>query len=238
MGRRGTDLARETADLVLTDDAFPTIEAAVEGGRTIGSQLRRAVAFYLGAKVALVAVMALPLALGLAAPFRPVHIVILELFMDLGASVAFVSEPSAPNAMRRPPRDPARRFLDRDELGAIFLTGASLALAVALAFFLVRREGSQYGAAAAVATWLLGHVGVAWALRARPFLPLQDNAFFPLWALAAGVTALALAASPLGAQLGLATLPARAGPAIIACSLLAPTLAALARRASGLGQRL
>ena len=112
MGKRGTDLARETADLVLTDDAFPTIERAIEGGRAIGSQLRRAVAFYLGAKAALVAVVALPLALGFAAPFRPVHIVILELFMDLGASVAFVSEPSAPGAMRQPPRNPARRFLD------------------------------------------------------------------------------------------------------------------------------
>src|SRR6266511_3515428 len=90
MGRRGTDLAREAADLVLTDDAYPTIAAAVAGGRTIASQLRRAVAFYLGAKLALVASVAVPLALGLPAPFRPVHIVLLELFMDLGASVAFV----------------------------------------------------------------------------------------------------------------------------------------------------
>jgi len=183
-------------------------------------------------------VMALPLALGLAAPFRPVHIVILELFMDLGASVAFVSEPSAPGAMLRPPRDPARRFLDRDELAAVFLTGASLATAVALAFFLVRRDGVQYGAAAAVATWLLGHVGVAWALRTRSFLPLRENIFFPLWALVAGLTGVALASSPLGTQLGLSTLPARAWPAVLACSLLAPALAALARRASGLGQRL
>src|SRR6266536_3000574 len=101
MGRRGTDLAREAADLVLTDDAYPTIAAAVAGGRTIASQLRRAVAFYLGAKLALVASVAVPLALGLPAPFRPVHIVLLELFMDLGASVAFVSEPAAPGAWRR-----------------------------------------------------------------------------------------------------------------------------------------
>src|SRR5207237_1439602 len=47
MGRRGTDLAREAADLVLTDDAYPTVAAAVEGGRNLASQLRRAVAFYL-----------------------------------------------------------------------------------------------------------------------------------------------------------------------------------------------
>src|SRR3954463_7065128 len=91
MGARGTDLAREASDLVLVDDAYPTIVGAVEGGRGLASQLRRAVAFYLGAKIGLVLVIAVPLALGLPAPFRPVHIVILELFMDVGASIAFVS---------------------------------------------------------------------------------------------------------------------------------------------------
>ena len=48
MGRRGTDLARQAAELMLTDDAYPTVAAAIEGGRGIGSQLRRAVAFFLG----------------------------------------------------------------------------------------------------------------------------------------------------------------------------------------------
>ena len=125
MGARGTDLAREASDLVLVDDAYPTIVGAVEGGRGLASQLRRAVAFYLGAKIALVVVIAVPLALGLPAPFQPVHIVVLELFMDVGASVAFVSEPTAPATMDRPPRDPASRFLDGTQLSAIALTAVA-----------------------------------------------------------------------------------------------------------------
>jgi Ca2+-transporting ATPase len=130
MGGRGTDLARDASDLVVVDDAYPTIVAAVEGGRGLASQLRRAVAFYLGAKIALVVVIAVPLALGLPAPLHPVHIVVLELFMDVGASVAFVSEPTAPGAMDRPPRDPASRFLDRVQLSAIALTTVALIVAV------------------------------------------------------------------------------------------------------------
>src|SRR6266540_1094668 len=174
MGRRGTDLAREAADLVLTDDAYPTIAAAVAGGRTIASQLRRAVAFYLGAKLALVASVAVPLALGLPAPFRPVHIVLLELFMDLGASVAFVSEPAAPGAMRRPPRDPAARFLDRVEVSAILTAALALFAGVATSYFVVRgADGTAAAMTAAVAAWLVGHTVVAWALRARPGLPLR-----------------------------------------------------------------
>src|SRR6266511_4144992 len=189
MGRRGTDLAREAADLVLTDDAYPTIAAAVAGGRTIASQLRRAVAFYLGAKLALVASVAVPLALGLPAPFRPVHIVLLELFMDLGASVAFVSEPAAPGAMRRPPRDPAARFLDRVEVSAILTAALALFAGVATSYFVVRgADGTAAAMTAAVAAWLVGHTVVAWALRARPGLPLRANPAFPACALAAATT--------------------------------------------------
>src|SRR6185312_4926770 len=74
----------------------------------------------------LVVIIAIPLVLGLPAPFHPVHIVLLELFMDVGASIAFVSEPQAPGTMNRPPRDPARRFLDETQLTATFLTTAAL----------------------------------------------------------------------------------------------------------------
>ena len=78
----------------------PTIVDAIAGGRGLASQLRRAVAFYLGAKIALVMVVAVPLILGLPAPFDPVHIVILELFMDVGASVAPSSHGTAPLYVR------------------------------------------------------------------------------------------------------------------------------------------
>ena len=239
MGARGTDLAREASDLVLVDDAYPTIVGAVEGGRGLASQLRRAVAFYLGAKIALVVVIAVPLGLGLPAPFHPVHIVILELFMDVGASVAFVSEPPAPGAMDHPPRDPARRFLDDTQLFAIALTAVALTAAVLPTFLLVHaRWGTDMAIAAAVAGWLVANVAIAWTLRARPGLAWRSNVAFPAWALIAVASAVILSLTAAGATLGVDPLTAGAAGITVGVAAAGVGLAAAGRVALSLSRRL
>jgi Ca2+-transporting ATPase len=239
MGARGTDLAREAADLVLVDDAYPTIVQAVEGGRALASQLRRAVAFYLGAKIGLVAVIAVPLLLGLPAPFHPVHIVILELFMDIGASIAFVSEPSAPGTMDRPPRDPARRFLDDTQLSAIALTAAALVAAVLPTFLIVQaRWGTDMAIAAAVGGWLTANTAVAWTLRAEPRLALRRNVAFPVWALTAVASAAVLSLTEAGATLGVDPLTSGATGITIGFAAAGVALGAAGRGALSLSRRL
>jgi Ca2+-transporting ATPase len=239
MGARGTDLAREASDLVLVDDAYPTIVGAVEGGRALASQLRRAVAFYLGAKVGLVVVIAVPLLLGLPAPFHPVHIVILELFMDVGASIAFVSEPSAPDAMDHPPRDPARRFLDDTQLSAIALTAVALTAAVLPTFLLVHsRWGTDMAIAAAVAGWLTANTAVAWTLRAQPRLAWRRNVAFPAWALIAIASAAVLSLTEAGATLGVEPLTPAATAITIAIAAAGVALAAAGRAVLSLSRRL
>jgi len=239
MGARGTDLAREASDLVLVDDAYPTIVGAVEGGRGLASQLRRAVAFYLGSKIALVAVIAVPLALGLPAPFHPVHIVVLELFMDIGASIAFVSEPTAPETMERPPRDPARRFLDGGQLSAIGLTAIALVVAVLPTFLIIHaRSGTGMARAAAVAGWLVANVAIAWNLRARPGLPLRRNIAFAVWAVVALVTACVLSLTQAGAALGVAPLTAGALGITAGVAAAGVAVAAAGRGALSLSRRL
>lgn len=109
--------------------------------------------------------------------------------MDLGAFTAFVSEPTAPGVMRRPPRDHRARFLDRAELTAIGGSGFAIFAGVLTPYLLVRQfEGPQFGPAATVATWLIGHAVVAWSMRAKPGLPWRDNVAFPAWAFAATLT--------------------------------------------------
>jgi Ca2+-transporting ATPase len=239
MGGRGTDLAREASDLVLVDDAYPTIVRAVEGGRGLASQLRRAVAFYLGAKIALVMVVAVPLALGLPAPFHPVHIVILELFMDVGASIAFVSDPPASGTMDRAPRDPARRFLDDTQLSAIGLTATALTAAVLPTFLIVHaRWGTDMAIAAAVAGWLVANVAIAWTLRARPGLALRSNVAFPAWALIAVATAAVLSLTAAGATLGVDPLSAGALGVTVGLAAAGVAVGVAARGAMSLSRRL
>ena len=239
MGARGTDLAREAADLVLTDDAYPTIVTAVGAGRSLATQLRRAVAFYLGAKAALVTVIAAPLALGLPTPMHPVHIVLLELFMDIGASVAFVSEPQAPGVMSRAPRDPSRRFLDSTQLTAMALTAVALIVAVLPVYLIVHEmEGADIATAAAVAAWLVAHVAIAWTLRTNPRLPLRANVAFPAWAATAVLTAALIALTPAGEAVGNEPLTAAATAVTVGVALVGVAVAVVGRRVLALPERL
>ncbi|MGW6195546.1 cation-translocating P-type ATPase [Kribbella sp. NPDC055110] len=205
MGARGTDLARQAAGLVLTDDSYATVVRAIEKGRSIASQLRRAVAFYLGAKVALVAAVLAALIAGHPAPFAPVQIVLLELFMDIGASIAFVSEPEAPAAMTRPPRSPRAKFVDSTFLQALLACALTLALAVAPAYLLLLNAGATTEQArnGAVFAWLVAHTFIAWSLRARPGLSWRRNPAFPIWTLSALVVAALAATTPAAALLRL-----------------------------------
>ncbi len=230
MGRRGSELARQAAGVVLTDDAYPTVEVAIAKGRNITAQLRRAVAFYLGAKLALVAVMLIPLALGEPAPFAPVHIVLLELFMDLGASVAFVSEPAAPDAMRRPPRPPGARFLDRPELAAIGAVAAAMTIATLPGYLLLAGgHGLPVARSAAVLGWLAGHALIAWSLRTQPRLPLHANPAFPGWAAAAAAVGLLVTLTPIGGAIRLGALPGT-GVGLVAGLIAAAVLVAAGAR--------
>ncbi len=239
MGRRGADLARDAADIVLTDDAYPTVVAAIAKGRNISAQLRRAVAFYLGAKLALVTALIIPLALHREAPFAPVHIVLLELFMDLGASVAFVSEPAAPQAMERPPRAPDARFLDRPELAALLSVATTLALAVVPVYLItLHAHGAATARSAAVLGWLAGHALIAWTLRTRPALLPVSSPAFPLWATTATAVGLLLTLTSLGHAIHLSPLPTVSLITVLGGIAVAVGIATVVRRVLDLSHRL
>ena len=195
MGIRGTDVAKETADMILTDDNFATIETAVKEGRKLYSNLRKGIRYYLACKVALVSIFLVPIILGIPLPFAPIQIIVLELFMDLAASATFVAEPEEAGIMNNPPNNPNEKFMNKTMLTSIALGALSLFAAVTATYLftwysstsLPPSSAIQHAQTVAFATWMLGHILLALNLRSEkePLsrLGVLSNKVMVLWAL-------------------------------------------------------
>jgi len=133
MGKRGTDVAREAASLVLLDDDFRAIVAAVRLGRRIYDNLQKAMSYTLAVHVPIVGMSLLPVLLGQPLLLFPAHIVFLELIIDPACSIAFEAEPEEAGLMQRPPRDSTRPLFGGRLLALSVLQGAAaLVLSVAV----------------------------------------------------------------------------------------------------------
>jgi Ca2+-transporting ATPase len=129
MGERGTDVAREAADIVLLDDSFASIVGGVRLGRRIFTNLRKALTYVTAIHVPVAGLALFPIVLGLPPMLFPMHVVLLELVIDPVCSVVFEAEPSEKEAMNKPPRPAneslfgARVFLFGLFQGAVVLIG-------------------------------------------------------------------------------------------------------------------
>lgn len=136
MGGRGTDVAREAAQLVLLDDAFSSIVAAIRLGRGIFDNLKKAMSYVLAIHVPIAGLALIPVLLKWPLVLLPVHVVFLELIIDPACSVAFEGEPEEANVMTRPSRDPQQPLFDRRTLLLSLLQGISVFL-IAVAVFVI-----------------------------------------------------------------------------------------------------
>jgi Ca2+-transporting ATPase len=135
MGRRGTEVARQAADLVLADDDLRTVVAAAEEGRRVYANIRRFLLYGLAGGSAEIAVMLAGPLVGLALPLLPAQILWVNLLTHGLPGVALGSEPADPAAMRRPPRPPAESVLGAGLWQRIVRVGvviAAVTLGVAL----------------------------------------------------------------------------------------------------------
>jgi Ca2+-transporting ATPase len=203
MGVRGTDVAKEAADMILTDDNFATIGHAVREGRKIFDNLKKGVRYYLAVKVALVAIFLLPILIVVPLPFPPIQIVLLELFMDLAASSGFVAEPEEADVMKRRPRNPKERFMTRAMMLSIFVSAFGLFAAVSACYLFTYYQTGDviHAQTVAFATWIFTHVFLALNLRSerQPLFKLGffSNRIIIGWALTAVAMLLAVTTIPL-----------------------------------------
>ena len=113
MGGRGTDVAREASSIVLLDDDFGSIVKAVQLGRRIYDNLRKAMGFIFAVHVPIAGLALLPLPFGLPIIFGPVHIALLEMVIDPVCSLVFEAESEEQDIMKRKPRDPEAPLFGR-----------------------------------------------------------------------------------------------------------------------------
>jgi Ca2+-transporting ATPase len=167
MGVRGTDAAKEAAEIVLADDNYSTITQGIFAGRRFFDNLSKGVKYYLSVKAALIGVFLVPVLVNVPFTFSPINIILLELFMDLMASTTFVLEPAERTIYTRPPRDPKRDLFDRDMLKGIAVSGVSLFLATMVPYFLALQAGLPVQTAQTLAftAWMVGAVALAFVSR-------------------------------------------------------------------------
>jgi len=145
MGQRGTDVAREAADLVLLDDDFSSIVQAVRLGRRIFDNLEKAMAYVFAIHVPIAGLSLCAVLFRWPLILEPIHIAFLELIIDPACSIVFEAEAEEDDVMQRPPRPATEHLFNRQMITMSLLQGAG-ALAILLAIFgiaLNRGQGAE-----------------------------------------------------------------------------------------------
>ena len=197
MGVTGTDVAKEAADMVLTDDDFSTIVRAVREGRSIFANIVKFVRFQLATNIgAILTLLGASLA-GLPAPLTAAQLLWINIIMDGPPAMALAVDPARDDVMRRPPRDPRERILDIRRLTTIARAGTVMAVGVLALLALARpRVGTDTALTMAFTTFVLFQLFNSLNVRADDG-PLLDRYQFrnrTLWLCLAGVLAIQVVA--------------------------------------------
>uniref|UniRef100_A0AAU1ZP82 Cation-transporting P-type ATPase n=1 Tax=Streptomyces sp. NBC_00093 TaxID=2975649 RepID=A0AAU1ZP82_9ACTN len=138
MGITGTDVAKEAADMVLTDDDFSTIVRAVREGRAIYANIVKFVRFQLATNIGAILTLLSASLAGLPSPLAAAQLLWINIIMDGPPAMALAVDPARDDVMRHPPRDPGERILDGRRLLAIGWAGAVMAAGTVTLFAVAR----------------------------------------------------------------------------------------------------
>jgi Ca2+-transporting ATPase len=169
MGGRGTDVARESSALVLTDDNFASIVRAVRMGRRIYDNIKKAMGYIISVHVPIAGLALFPVLLNWPIALFPVHIAFLELIIDPVCSVVFEAEKEEKNIMMRKPRRKEERLFDSQTLALSALRGFVLLAVVAAIYYSALSGGGSENWARAMAftTLVLGNLALILSSRSQ-----------------------------------------------------------------------
>ena len=178
MGKRGTDVAREAAAIVLLDDDFGSIVTAVRLGRRIYDNIRKAMGFIFAVHVPIAGLALLPLVLGYPILFGPVHIALLEMIIDPVCALVFEAEPDEGDLMERRPRDPAEALFSLPMIVRSIVQGGLAFAGVAIIFLAASQSGMPEAEVRALVFFALVGAILALILANRSFDASLSHAVF------------------------------------------------------------
>jgi len=173
MGIRGTEVAKESADMVITDDNFSTIVGAVEQGRIVVHNILRFIHYLFSCNFAEIVTVFAAIMIGWPLPLGVLQILWLNLITDIFPAMALALEPSAPDVMKRPPRDPAQPLMTPRFGWLIVWQGGLIAACTLVAFAIGMRwygtqgEGLQHAVTVAFMTLAMAQVFHAFNARSQ-----------------------------------------------------------------------
>ncbi|MFA6339151.1 MAG: cation-translocating P-type ATPase [Candidatus Paceibacterota bacterium] len=185
MGERGTDVAREASALVLLNDDFSSIVAAVRLGRRIYNNIKRAMGYILAVHIPIAGMSILPLFYGMPIVLLPAHIAFLELIIDPACSTVFESEEEDKNIMKIPPRNLHQSIFDFNNVAISIVQGLSVMLATFVLFVLAVKTGRSELEARSIAftslvisNLMLIAINLSWSKNIHKIILNANKVFF------------------------------------------------------------
>ncbi len=194
MGITGTEVSKGAADMILTDDNFATITAAVEEGRTIYQNIKKCISFLLSSNLGEVITIFVAMIAGIGSPLLPTQILWVNLITDSLPALALGVEPVEKDIMKRPPMPAAQGFFTKDTVIKILLMGimiASLTLfAYVLGLYILPQSGQEIAGTMAFMTLALGQLFHAFNMKSgfSLFTTGVKNNKYLIYALLGGIT--------------------------------------------------
>ncbi len=167
MGITGTDVSKEVADMVLTDDNFASIVSAVEQGRVIYANIRKFVVYLLGCNIAEIIVILGASVAGLASPLNAIQLLWLNLITDGAPALALGLERAEPDVMNQPPRPPKEPLIGRSMIARLTTQSLSLAAVVLAVYVLALQFAPGEAHTMAFVTLALAELPLAYASRSE-----------------------------------------------------------------------
>jgi cation-transporting ATPase F len=167
MGRGGTDVAREAADMILTDDNFATIEAAVEEGRGIFDNLTKFFLWTLPTNLGEGLLLMLSIFLGLQLPLQPVQILWINMTTAVCLGLMLAFEPVESDTMQRSPRDPDQPLLTRELLARLVIVSVLMSAGGFVAFLVAKKQGLSVEVARTIVVNVVVFVEMVYLLNCR-----------------------------------------------------------------------